>query len=67
MTLNLTFNFYPTQATLQCCSYVEYKIIISVLFVFILFHVNAINFVLISLKTFYGADLNMSLNTGVNF
>ena len=64
MTLNLTFNFYPT---LQSCSYVVYKIIISVLFVFISFHVYAINFVLISLKTFYGANLYMSLNTGVNF
>ena len=64
MTLNITFNFYPT---LQCCSYVVYIIIIFVLFVFISFHVYAISFVPISLKMFYSANLYMSLNTCVNF
>ena len=57
MTLNLTY-FYPA---LQPCSYVVYKIIISVLFVFISFHVYAINSVPISLKMFYSAILNMTL------
>ena len=63
MTLKLTFNFYPT---LHRCSYVVYKIIISVLLLFISFRVYAINFVPISLKTFYSANLYMSLNTSVN-
>ena len=39
MTLNLTFNFDPT---LQRCSYVVNKIIISLLFVFISFHIFAV-------------------------
>ena len=54
MTLNLTFNSYPL---LQCCSYIIYKIIICALFVFISFYVYSMNFVPISLKTFYSAIL----------
>ena len=54
MTLNLTFNSYPI---LQRCCYVIYKITISVLVAFISFNVYVINFVLISLKTFYSAKL----------
>ena len=64
MILNLTFNFCPI---LQRCSYVIYKIIISALFAFIPFHVYVMNFVLISLKTFYIANQYMSLNTCINF
>ena len=65
MALNLT-NFHPT---LQCCSYgdVVNKILISVLFVSISFHVYAINFVPICLKTFYSVNLYISLNTCVYF
>ena len=47
MKLKLIFISYPI---LQCCSYVIYKIIISVLFAFISFHIYVINFVTISLK-----------------
>ena len=65
MTPNLTFNFYPT---LQRCSYSVYKIIISVLFVFISFNGCSINFLIpISLKMFYSANLYMFLSTCVNF
>ena len=64
MTLNLAFNFYPI---LQHCSYVIYKMIISALFAFISFQVYAMNFISISLKTFYSANLYMSLDTCVNF
>ena len=64
MTLDLTFNSYPI---LQRCSYVIYKIIISASFAVISFKVYAMNIVVILLKTFYSANLYMSLNTCVNF
>ena len=59
----MTLNFYPT---LQRCSYLR-KIIISVSFVSISFHIYAVNFVLLSLKTFYSDNLYISLNTCVDF